>query len=72
MVFLSDFQTKILRARFYVCCMSSPSHLSFAMSWLKWLVTGLSPRKAGFPPGSARVGFFGDQNDITAGLSPSF
>jgi hypothetical protein len=32
-----------------------------AVPWLRWLVTGLSPRRPGFVPGSVRVGFVVDK-----------
>jgi hypothetical protein len=35
--------------------------LVMAVPWLRWLVTGLSPRRPGFAPGSIHVGFAVDK-----------
>jgi hypothetical protein len=43
----------------------------FAVTWLRSLVAGLSPRRPGFAPGSIHVGFCGGQSGTGTGFSPS-
>jgi hypothetical protein len=37
------------------------THNGLAVPWLRWLVTGLSPQRPGFNPGSVHVEFVVDK-----------
>jgi hypothetical protein len=54
--FLESFQSSVCRHEFFTALLS----FSLVVSWLRWLVAGMSSQKPGFAPGSIHMGFVVD------------